>query len=229
MARTGQDLLNQMELLFPELQLQSGENSVTKGLRALNAAQYYFESLMAIEAEIMGDSTGTVTTSTSESTPYPAGLLRLDRLQFIDPSQPDRPAWDLEPIRRTGGHIMTPGWPYNVLNFVTANGGGGKPVAYYTDARNIYWVPRPDQAYTIRWYGLQAAADITASGTFAYDDRAMLPMAIFAVRILRTGLDDPIENYMELAKEVFDPTIKMLSNYKRERAAGYDYRWLHTS
>lgn len=238
--RTGQDLLNMMELLFPEKQLQPGETDVVQGLRALNAAQYYWESLMALEAEIMGDRTGTVITTTTgvtianggvvgESTPYPTGLLRLDRLQFIDPAVPDRPSWDLEPIRRTGGHIMTPGWPYNVLNFVSAGGGGGKPVAYYTDARSIYWVPRPDLDYTVRWYGLQAAADITATGAFQYDDRCMLPMAIFAVKLLRTGLDDPIENYLALAKEVFDPAIKMLSNYKRERAPGYEYRWMHNS
>jgi hypothetical protein len=229
MSRTGQDVLNLMEVLFPEGQFQSGQNGVVKGLIALNAAQYYFESLMAIEAEIMGDSTGIVTTVIDqETTPFPPGVLRIDRLQLLDVAT-QRPVYDLIPIRRTGGHITSPGWPANLLSYVTSTGGMGKPTAYYTDARNIYWVARPNAIYNVRWYGFQAAGDITVGSTFPYDDRVMLPLATFAIRLIRTGLDDPIENYADLAETIFRPTIKMLSNYKREQAAGYEYTSMHVT
>lgn len=227
MARTGQDLLNQMEMLFPEAQLQPGEVGVTQGLLALNAAQYYFESLLANEAEAMGDGTGNIVTATNtETTAYPTGVLRIDRLQMLD-SVTLKPVYDLDPIRRTGGHVSSGMWPYGVV--LSTQQGSGRPGAYYTNARLIYWAPQPDAIYTIRWYGLQAASDITASGTFAYDDRAMLPMATFAVRLVRTGLDDPVENYMALAQDIFTPTIKMMSNFKREEAAGYNYRYNHST
>lgn len=218
-----------MMVLHPELQANSGGSDVTKCLTALNVAQYHFEMLLALEPDLLGDFTGTVTTTgLTESTTFPAGVLRIDRLQFIEPST-GRPAWDLEDIKRTGGHIMTPGWPYNVLNFVTATGGGGKPVAYYTNGTNIYWVPQPDTAYNIRWYGFQKAADVTVGYTFPYQDACLLPMATFAVKIIRIGLDDPVENYTELAKEVFEPTLKALGNFKREKAPGMNYRWIHVS
>ncbi len=43
-----------MELVNQELQLQAGEENVTKGLLALNVAQDYFESLAAQRPQILG-------------------------------------------------------------------------------------------------------------------------------------------------------------------------------
>src|SRR3990167_9038126 len=99
---TGQSLLDRMELLNQELQLQSGESDVTRGLTALNVAQDCFEARAAARPNIYGSTTpvGTVTTTVNtENTAFPTGLLRLDRLQYIDPGT-SRPAWDLNPIRR---------------------------------------------------------------------------------------------------------------------------------
>ena len=58
---TGQDLLDRMELVNQELQLQSGEADVTRGLLALNVAQDYLESILALHPGMMSDTTGTVT------------------------------------------------------------------------------------------------------------------------------------------------------------------------
>src|SRR5687767_9939258 len=111
---TGQDGLNYMELLHPELQLQSGESDVVKGLRALNAAQDYFEVIAARAPGVLGGSIGTVTTTiNTESTAYPAGLLRVDRLQFIDPAT-SRPAWNLAPLYDAGGHAPSNYFPFNI-------------------------------------------------------------------------------------------------------------------
>lgn len=226
---TGQDILDLMEVLFPELQLQTGEVDVTKGLLAVKASKGYLDNLLALQANLLGDGVGTVATVNDvETTAFPTGVLRIDRLQFLDPVT-SKPVWDLTPIRRTGGHIMSPGWPANVFNFVSSTGGGGKPVAYFTDGSNIYWTPRPDGAYNIRWYGFAPGAAITAAGTLTYPPAAILPLATFAVKLIRVGLDDPVDNYGQLAKEVFEPLIMMLGDFKKEEAPGYNYKFQHSS
>ena len=218
---TGQSILNLAEVLYPELQLQSGEQDVIKTLLILNAGQDWFESLLSLHPNVLGSITGTVTTTAStESTAFPTGLLRLDRLQFLDTNS--RPAWDLYNLRSIGGHAPSNYWP---LTLGTTS--GGRPRGYYTNGRHIYWDPLPDATYTVRWYGLQAAADITAGGTFAYPDIALLPFASFTVRVIKEGLDDDTTAIQGLATDLFAPVILALSNFNRDGAAPLDYRYSH--
>jgi hypothetical protein len=56
---TGQTLLDTMELLNQELQLQSGEADVVRGLLALNIAQDHFEASAAKRPNIFGSSDST--------------------------------------------------------------------------------------------------------------------------------------------------------------------------
>ena len=157
---TGQSLLDTMEVMDRGLQLQSGETGVTLGLRALNSAQDHFESMMALQPNVMASSIGTITTSAStESTAFPTGLIRLDRLQFIDPTT-SRPSWDLERVGYTGDHYTA---QIVQLNNTTT----GRPVRYWTNGSYIYWDPLPDATHTVRYYGMKVADDITASGTFS--------------------------------------------------------------
>ena len=219
---TGQSLLDRMELLNPELQLQSGETDVTRGLLALNVAQDYFETRAALRKDVFGSSSSTVTTTlNTETTTHPTGLLRIDRLQFIDPST-SRPAWDLTPIRRTGGHAWGGGWPATL-----GSAGAGRPTGYWTNGVNIYWEPLPSDTHTVRWYGFQVASDITASGTFAYPDIAMLPVAVFATRLLKAGLDDPIADLDSLAQRAFEPVLDLLTNFNRDGAKGLEFERSH--
>src|SRR3989304_3559565 len=103
---TGQTILNLMEVLNQELQLQTGEADVVRGLIALNAAQDYLESLIAQHPGVMGsDITTVATTASIESTAFPTTFLRIDRLQYID-SGTSLPAWDLAPIMAAGA----PSW-----------------------------------------------------------------------------------------------------------------------
>lgn len=220
---TGQTLLDTMEVLNQELQLQSGEVDASRGLVALNRAQDYFESILANERGVKLDSVGTVTTTAStESTAYPTGLLRLDRLQLLN-STTLRPEADLLPIHDTGGHSPSGDWPESIGLAL----GSGKPAGYWTNGRSIYWVPLPDATYTVRWYGLQAATDITASGTFLYDDVVILPLASFATRLLRLGIDDDVNDIGTLAENVFRPLIKSLANFQRDGARPLSYRYSH--
>lgn len=221
---TGQSLLNMMELVNQELQLQTGEADVVRGLVALNVAQDYFESLAALR---FGNAKGTVTTTANtETTAFPTGLLRLDRLQTIS-SVTNRPDGELRRMRRTGGHAMVNGamWPVNL----TTSPGSGKPTGYWTDTSFIYWSPTPDAVYTVRWYGFQAQTDITASGTFLYPDLAAFPMASFAARLMKTGLDDPANDLASLAQESFKAALDNMEMSVRDGADELEYTEIHTA
>ena len=109
-----QDILNRMELLNQELQLQPGEADFTRGLLAINVAQKHMESLLALHPDVMGSGVGNVTQSLGvETTPFPAGVMRIDKLQMLDPST-NLPAWDLINLKKTGSHMINRFWPCKV-------------------------------------------------------------------------------------------------------------------
>ena len=219
----GQALLDIMEDLNGELQLQTGETDVAKGLRALNAAQDVFEAVLASHPRVLGSGIGTVTTTAStESTAFPTALLRLDALWFIDPGT-SRPGWKLKNLRETGGHARGQSW----IASIASNSLTGRPRAYWTNGTNIYWDPLPSATHTVRWYGLQAAASITAAGTFAYGDLYMYPFAALASRIMKTTLDDPAEDMITLGRDMFNPLIDALSGFNRDGATGLVYDYSH--
>lgn len=220
---TGQSLLDRMELLNQELQLQSGESDVTRGLVALNVAQDYFEARAGLRPNIFGSAVSTVTTSGStETTAFPSGVIRIDRLQYIDPAT-SRPAWDIRPLRRVGSHAWNAYWPHNLVSSSTT----GKPRAYWTNGTNIYWDPLPDATHTVRYYGFAVASDITAGGTFAYPDVVMLPIASFAVRLWKGGLDDSETTSARLAEECFEPVLDLLANFNRDGFSELEYTEQH--
>ncbi len=220
---TGQSLLDVMELLHPELQLQSGEVDVAKGLLALNVAQDHLEALLATIPGCMGSGTGNITTADgAEASVFPPACLRLDKLQFID-STTNRPIWDLVPLYNVAGHSNSGYYPFNIL----ATGTTGKPQAYWTDGNLIYFSPIPDGTYTIRWFGFGSQGDITASGTFAYKDIARVPLATFAVRLITTGNNDDQTEYIEFAKEVFKPVLQAYNNFRAESGKGFQYKYAH--
>jgi hypothetical protein len=72
------------------------------------------------------------------------------------------------------------------------------------------------------------AADITAVGTFAYPDIAMLPIAGLAVKLMKIGVGDASLD-LDAATAAFASTIDALSRFNRDRAPGYNYtRWHNT-
>lgn len=219
---TGQSLLDRMELVNAELQLQSGEVDVTKGLVALNVAQDFFESLAAQRKGILGGSTAEVTTTAStESTSFPTGFLRIDRLQLL--GSDSLPAGDLRPLYRAGGHSANAFWYLNLISSV----GIGKPHSYWTDGSNIYWQPLPNGTHTIRVYGFKAADDISAAGTFAYPDVVAFPLAAFAVKLIKIGLDDDGSDVGGLAYETFTPVLDALGLFHRDGAKPLEYTMYH--
>ena len=221
---TGQTILNLMEVLDRGLQLQSGESGVTLGLRAANASQDYLESLLALQPNSFLSSTGTVTTTAdTETTTFPSGLIRLARLQYLNAST-SRPSWDLEWVGYTGDQSGLSTYPTVQFDATST----GKPRRYWTNGRNIYWDPLPNATHSVRYYGLVAADDITASGTFAYPDLAITAVADYAVKLLRIGKDDDAQPVSAVGVEIFTPCIELLGRFNRDRAPGYDYRYYHS-
>jgi hypothetical protein len=220
---TGQTLLNLCELLDQELQLQAGEVDVVRGLVALNAAQDYFEALVALRPRAMGGAVGTVATvNATETTAFPTSLLRLDALKALNAST-NRPEYQLAKLERTGGTAATAGALFGPLA-----SGSGRPTSYWTDGTNIYWNPLPDTAYNIRWYGFASAADITAVGTFTYKDVAMLPIATFAVKLMKMGVEDSPEALQGMAEQTFRPVLDLMELFNRDGAASFRYSQNHT-
>jgi hypothetical protein len=218
---TGQSLLDAMEIVNPELQLQSGETDVAKGLIALNMAQDHLESLLATIPGCLGGQSSTVpTVANTETVSFPSGLLRLDRIQFVDPAT-SKPIYDMTPIYNVGGHINSYNFPASSISST------GRPDAYYTDGTSIYLSPTPDAIYTLRYYGFISASDITAGGTFAYKDIARLPMAVFATRLMSIGVNDEQGDLMELAQEVFKPVLRAYDNFRAESGRGFQYKYNH--
>lgn len=220
---TGQDLLNYMELVNAELQLQSGEADVTRGLLALNVAQDLFENLAAQVPNIFGSSTGTVLTSSGvETTAWPTGLLRLDALDYIDPAT-SRPAWRILPATHAPNLAQT----YLEWVMLSAVSISGKPSVYWTNGTSFYWSPLPDGNYTVRYYGLSSAADVTASGTFAYPDAAAFPLAGLAAKILKMGVDDDSQELSQVAQDTMASVIKTLGSFNRDGAKPLIYSRAH--
>lgn len=219
---TGQSLLDRMEMLDRELQCQPGEADVTRALVALNAAQDHFETLIS-NLPMAGSTTGTVsTTAGQEYTTFPSGLLRLDRLQYLDPNT-GLPSWDLEHITDSGGQLLQRSWPWNLVSTNTQ----GRPVAYWEDGEKLWWMPIPDSTYTIRYYGLVAAADITAGGTFTYRDSIGIPLASVAVELLKAGLEDDPSQMDALASRFLAPSIRQMDRRNRDGAYPFKYARRH--
>jgi hypothetical protein len=219
---TGQTILDRMEVLNNELQLQAAESDVVRALIAINMAQDYFESIVAREPGMLGDQVATVVTvADTETTAFPAGVLRLDDLIML--STLSKPWYSLEPLDEppVGG---SGSWPASL-----ALGSSGRPVAFFTDGANIYWNPIPDAVYTLRWYGLKAATDITAAGTITYPDVVLTPFASFAATIMSMGVGDAAQDLSGLANATFRPVIDALSGFNRTGAPGLNYTRHHTT
>jgi len=214
-----------MKVLFPELQIAPGGKDVATALTAENMAQDYLESVFALHPEIHGDTSGTITTTAGqETTTFPIGVIRLDRLYLLD-LQTGRPMSPIDLIRETGGHAGTGAVAPSLVG--GSNGGGGRPWQAYTNGRLLYWAPYPDNAYSVRWYGLQQQADVTVADPVAYADLCLTPLATFAVQMIRTGLDDDVAQYTALATTIFEPVVASLTGFRRDRPAPYQYRYSH--
>jgi hypothetical protein len=186
-------------------------------------AQDYLESVLALHPQSFGDSIGTVTTTpSSETTPFPLDVLRVDALWRLDDT--GRPLYQLDLVQKAGAHLPSEAWPQSIssLSF-------GEPLAAWTNGRSFFWSPVPRAAYALRWYGLQAQPDITVAGTITYPDICLTPLATFAAKLIRTGLDDSTGQLDALADALFTPVVAAMKGFRRDRPQTLTYSQVHTT
>jgi hypothetical protein len=223
---TGQNLLDMMELANQELQLQPTEVDVARGLTALNVAQDFFENLMAsrkIKAGTTNPTTEISATANVETTAFPTGFIRIDRIWRLDGTG-GNPVAELENLKRTGGHRMRSQIPW----IFQSSTGSGTPAAYWTQGYAIYWSPKPSATTYYRVYGQSRAADITAVGAFTYDEGVMFPLASFAARIMATGVADSSTDLSALSTEFFEKVLDTLERFNRDGGQDLTYTRVHT-
>lgn len=217
---TGQTLLDTMELVNEELQLQSGEADVTRGLVALNRSQDWFEGLLSSQRQAIPNTPISISILANvATTAWPTGYLRIDTIQLLDPVT-GFPLWNIDPER------TPPETPVStLLPFIYPS--GGRPTRYWGNGTLIYWDPLPKQNDTARVYGFVAASDLTAGATFAYPDYCLLPVATFAAKLMKLGLGDPTGDLDSLAKVTFETAIKQMTRYVSDHSSQPDYRYRH--
>ena len=224
-------LLNYMTVFDNELQVGADDPDETRAIRAINIVQDWFEAIAAGESEMLQSYSSLTTTANTEVTSWPSGLLRLDSLWYVDTTQtPNLPQWQLEPMYETGGHRPSMSWPESVVLSNTP----GKPRRYYATgphtAGRLFWEPVPDDAWTIRYYGLIAASDYTVrTGTFAYPDPTAPAFAQEAVKLLRMGHDDNIADLQRQAAASLGAALKMCRGWWNDENTGRHYAEAHST
>lgn len=223
---TGQSLLDRMELLNEELQLQSGEADVTRGLLALNIAQDYLEGEAARRSHCYPTISPTAAPNfyevpTVSGQPYldlQDTVLRVDAVQYVItqtgltgvttvPQSTLTPRYDAGGQQGNGTGWLTQSWSNATPS--------GVPTAYWQQGYRLWFDPIPNGVYTMRIIGLIAAPDITASGTFLYSQTFALPLASFACGVLKLGVDDDPTALTSLAGAAFNAgldSIQALDN-----------------
>lgn len=216
-------LLSRMAILDNELAVGVAGADESRAITALDMAQDYFESVAATLTPLFGRTGTFTTTANTEETTWPSTLLRLDALWRLNSNS--KPVAKLEPIDEAGEQALGAPWP---ISLAVATAVSGAPREYFTNRTSFFWRPTPDAIYTLRWYGMASADDITARAeTFAYPDMIATPVASFATRLLKTGLGDPTEELQALAVETFTPALKALARYDRTRPTGRFYTRVH--
>lgn len=220
---TGQSLLDTMELCNQELQLQPTESDVTRGLLALNVAQDYFETLAAVRKIKGGQTTEIATVANTETTAFPTGYLRIDGIQRLSGTG-GYVVEDLDRLQRVGGHAggRSSQWIFSAASST------GTPSSYWTQGTSIYWAPKPNAVAYFRVYGFQRAVDLTAAGTFTYDDCVALPLASFATRLMAVGVGDPVGDVMAIAQETLKATLDALEEFNRDGGQALRFERSHS-
>lgn len=219
----GTDLVDGMHYLDNDIDQIADQD---QAVWALNRAQDVIELAIASISEILGTFTNVTTAADVETTATPTRFKRYDRMQFIDPTN-SRPSYNLQPGRNVGDVL-------NATNFASGYWGGGgsgssgQPRAYAIYGSTIHWAPLPDATHTVRVYGFQALADITASGTFGYGDEFIAAICAVAVRSFKQQVDDPQEDINSFAAGQLGPILDQLAKRWKDGPGQARDMYIHT-
>lgn len=217
------DLLALMPMFNNSLRVGNGEQDEARAVLALTTAQHYFETVAATYARVLGSTITVAPSANTETTTYPATLLRLDSIWLLD-------ATTLLPVRRlkriesSGGHAPSLPWPLQLV----VQAGTGMPAAYFANMASFYWLPLPDSAQTLRIYGFVEQPEfVDRLSAFNYPLRTKAALASFAVKILKTSTDDDTAEVDALASAIFGPLLRGLKQFDRSEPHGRTYGEVH--
>jgi hypothetical protein len=218
-------ILAKMLVLDNELDIGAGGADETRAISAIDMAQDAFEGVIANVPDLLGTVGTLATAALSESTAWPSTMLRLDTLWLLDSN--GRQRWLIDVIQDVGAQTPNAAWPFNASAVASGN---GAPSACYTNRANFYWRPIPDAIYTVRAYALYAKNDLDdRADVLEYPDLVGLPMATYATRLMKMGIDDPSDELKALAEETFNPAITALKRPVRQRPESRVYSRVHTT
>jgi len=224
-------IMSKMQVVDNELDVSVGGADETRCLSALDMAQDQFETILANHPDTLGTTSTVTTTAQGETSDWPTTLLRLDTMWMMNLQVlPPTPQWQIDVIQDVGGQSMATPYPWLSGMVGYSPQGYGAPTAAYTNRQSFFWAPIPNEVYTIRVYGLHSKTDITSrSQTFQYPDQVANPLAVYAVRLMEMGIDDPSDELKALADEMFAPVINMLRKPTRQRPQSRQYTRMHTT
>lgn len=227
---TLQTVFNRMMLIDDELGLESGGDDVTKGLTAANMVADWMEAEAAAIEGCLGKHDLLYTAANTETTDWPARLLRLDSLWYID-SNTGRPVWEIEPVQGIGNHVPGMTWPLSEMVLTGSSPNiTGKPKEYAASGPGgqFYWVPIPDAEYWIRAYGLWEVADFTTvDDLFPWPNTVSVPFPAMCVHLFKIGLDRDLTGVGDFIKATFRPVLKGLKRFNKTMPASRVYSEVH--
>lgn len=220
---TVQDALDIAESLNGELRLQSGENDVIRGIVIYKMALRHFETKAAAGARILGGSVTTVTTTVNtETTAFPTGYMRVDRLQL---------QFSNGQVKRTLERVSDYEHAVRRFGFSSSSSKTGEPDGYWTNGTLIYWVPLPDGTHTVRFSGFAvstaASGSTDATDTFPYNDIVLDPVGAFIAEVFNVRVDDTNAELQLMSARLFQPVLEVLSNFQRDGSRIPSYRQVH--
>jgi hypothetical protein len=204
----GTNLLQVMDDLDDQF---SATDHASIGYRLLNNALSLIDSAIAKRSKVEQTDATISTAKDTEKTARPATLRRIDKVVMEDTN--GRPWYEMEAEHgftglRNMNHSRALEW---VVSSVT---GTGRPYKYYVDSSDFYWGPYdPNAVYTVRILGYYTTTAITASGTFGLSDDYLVPIALMALVLFRTGVEDPTEEHTILMLSHLTPLLDSLEHF----------------
>lgn len=226
------DVLTTMSALDNELDIGAGGDDEASSIARINVAKRYFEGVAksmpkVLSSAFLNGALQTIAgTANVEYTARPAALLRLDSLWMLDTTAPNLPLYEMEPIKKAGGHRPGLPWPLNYVLATTP----GRPGNYYLDSANFFWEPIPDVNYTFRPYGLWSQnAFVARADPWSFPDSLIDPIAAFAVKYGLLAVGDDTSDTQKLAIEMFTPVLRGLREDDRSSPTPRHYQYGHTT
>lgn len=214
---SGSDLVTRVVDLYDGLDATTHQALI---LRHLNGAQDLMEAFISEIPRVLGTWDDGTFTADQFWSDIPTGdngeeFLRIDRVTFVEADGDERP---LDPIREPGKIRSGPTSAFPVASAVLRGrvGGEGEPTAYSVYGSRLLWDNTPQAADTFRVWGFQEADDLTAGGTFAYQNNLIYPVCAIAARMAKLQVDEDDARIRRFAQELLSGPLEQIRKKWRD-------------